>query len=313
MESTEKKKKRIQLSDIVSYLFGTIFLVVGLATIISGDYLSGLILLFAFIITVKPIMSFLEDKFNFSMSGAAKIFVVFCFVMGAAIALPESSQIEENDKEIASAPSEPVSTQETTSSTGSISVTGVNYKCGSWSDEQYPLIRLFGESYVPLCPSNERVWSARVDKLAKLVLDLPSEGETYLLRAGETLDLGNGYCLETKQIDVPGQMVWFEFTKDGVYVDDEIIKCGNSSDSTWSVNLDDIQGVSNIVVFRIHVNKIAEGAVDNIVELDGLWLIDYENTKTLKIGDKFGEFTLKEITNGVDESNPGYLVFESDN
>lgn len=313
MDSLEQKKKRIQLSDIVCYLFGTIFFVVGLATIIDGDYLSGLILLFAFIITVKPIMSFLEDKFNFSMSGAARIFVVICFVVGAVIALPEASLIEENDKEIASAPSAPVSTQATASSTGSISIAGVNYKCGSWSDEQYPLIRLFGESYVPLCPSNEKIWSARVDKLAKLVIDLPDDGEKYALRTGETLDLGEGYCLEPKQIDVAGQMVWFEFTKDGVYIDDEIIECGNSSDGTWSVNLDDIQGVSNVVVFKVHVSKIAEGAGDSAVQLDGLWLIDYENAKTLKIGDKFGEFTLKEITNGVDESNPGYLVFESDN
>ena len=137
------------------------------------------------------------------------------------------------------------------------------------------------------------------------------DGEKYSLRPGETLDLGQGYCLEVKEVDVDGQMIWLGFTKDGEYVDDEIIKVGNNNGGTWDVNLDNIQGVSNIVVLRVHVSQVFQGAVDRIAQIDGIWLIDYANVINLKAGDQFGEFTLTEIISGVDESNPGYLVFES--
>jgi S-layer protein (TIGR01567 family) len=231
-------------------------------------------------------------------------------------AIPAEDGVAEEETDLkettASAPSELGSTQTTANSPGYLPIVATNYKCGSWSDDQYPLIRLFGESYVPLYPSNEKIWSAHVDKLAKLVLDLPEEGEKYSLMKGEILDLGQGYGLEAKQIDVANQMVWFEFTKDEEFVADDIIKIG-SGDDTLSVDLNNIQGISSVVVFKVHVSEIFQYESDSVVMIDGLWLIDYTNTKNLKLGDKFGEFTLKEITNGVDESNPGYLVFESDN
>jgi len=36
-------------------------------------------------------------------------------------------------------------------------------------------------------------------------------------------------------------------------------------------------------------------SVDNIVRIDGIWLIDYANARTLKIGDKIGKLTLEKI------------------
>lgn len=64
------------------------------------------------------------------------------------------------------------------------------------------MIDLFGEKYVPLHANGDPIWKSHVDKLAKLVLDLPLEGETYTLKAGEILDLGQGYGLEVKQINI---------------------------------------------------------------------------------------------------------------
>jgi len=180
-----------------------------------------------------------------------------------------------------------------------------NYRCFKWYKEQYPLINIFGENYVPLLSNNSSIWQSHVNMLVKLVLD---SDDKYTLRTGELLDLGEGYAVEAKQVDVDGEKVWLEFTKDGEFVDDAIISA-YTGDSTWTCKLDNIQGVNNVSVLKIHVKEVFHGAVDKIVQIDGIWLIDYANTITLKTGDKIGEFTLSKIVEGVSESNLGGLVF----
>ena len=143
---------------------------------------------------------------------------------------------------------------------------------------QYPVIGFFAEEYIPLNPD-------KADKLAKLILD---SDDKYTIRTGELLDLGEGYAIEAKQVDVDGEKVWLEFTKDGEFVDDEIISV-DTGDNTWDVELDDIQGEDNVVVLRVHVNQVFQGAVDSIAQIEGLWLIDYANAMTIESDDEFGE------------------------
>ena len=66
-----------------------------------------------------------------------------------------------------------------------INAIGTNYEYDGWSNEQYPLIDLFGEEYVSLFFKNGNIWNCRVDKLAKLVLDSDTN---YTLKTGEKLD-----------------------------------------------------------------------------------------------------------------------------
>src|SRR5574344_2141231 len=176
------------------------------------------------------------------------------------------------------------------------------------SGEQYPLIELFGEKYVPLIAKDDPIWKSRINKLAKLVRD---DDEKYAFKAGDMFDLGEGYTLEAKQVDIDGKKVWLEFTRDGKYIGDEIIDVG-TGDSTWDVVLNGIQDEDNVVVFRVHVNQVFQGAVDSIVQIDGLWLIDYANVMTLEVGDEFGEYTITNIVNGINSFNPGSLIFYHD-
>ncbi|MDR7666480.1 S-layer protein domain-containing protein [Methanosarcina sp. Z-7115] len=144
--------------------------------------------------------------------------------------------------------------------------------------DNYSLMGFFADKYIPLKPT-------KADKLAKLVLD---SDDKYTIRTGETLDLGQGYTLEAKQVDVDGEKVWLQFNKDGEFVDDEIIEVGNG-DSTWDVELDDIQDEDDVVVLKVHVNQVFQGAVDSIAQIEGLWLIDYGNAMTIESDDEFGE------------------------
>lgn len=188
-------------------------------------------------------------------------------------------------------------------------VTCTNYECGKWSDEQYPVIDLFGEKNVPLFNASENIWNSHTNKLARLILD---SNETYTLKNDEKLDLDNGYVLEVKQIDIDSEKVWLEFTKDGKYVADQNISVNTGENNkTWDVTLDNVQDENNITIMKVYVNQLFAGVEDNIVRIDGIWLIDYANSTTHNIGDKIGDFTLQKIISGVDEANLGSLIFEN--
>ncbi len=147
--------------------------------------------------------------------------------------------------------------------------------------DQYPIIGFFAQKFIPLNNNS-------ADKLAMLVLD---SNDKYTIRTGETLDLGKGYTLEARQVDVDGEKVWLEFQKDGEFVDDEILSVGtegNTTGNTWDVELDDIEDEDDVVVLRVHVNQVFQGAVDSIAQIEGLWLIDYANAMTIESDDEFG-------------------------
>ncbi|AKB24808.1 hypothetical protein MSMTP_1339 [Methanosarcina sp. MTP4] len=147
--------------------------------------------------------------------------------------------------------------------------------------DRYPVIGFFAQEYVPLKEN-------KADKLSKLVLD---SDEKYTLRTGEILELGENYSIEAKQVDVEGEKVWLEFTRDGEFVDDEIISVagGNTTGRTWDVELDDIEEEDDVVVLRVHVNQVFQGAVDSIAQIEGIWLIDYANAMTIESDDEFGK------------------------
>ncbi|MGB9133076.1 MAG: S-layer protein domain-containing protein, partial [Methanosarcina sp.] len=84
-------------------------------------------------------------------------------------------------------------------------IANVDYEHEEWGN--YSVLGLFAEKYIPL--------KDKPDKLAKLVID---SDDKYTIRTGETLDLGEGYTIEAKQVDVDGEKVWLELSKDGEYV-----------------------------------------------------------------------------------------------
>lgn len=183
------------------------------------------------------------------------------------------------------------------------------YQDAAWTDENgntisnYPLLALFGEPYVPLDSNSP-------DKLVPLLLD---DDDKYTLRTGEIIDLGEGYRLEAKQVDVDGNRVWLEFSKDGEYVDDEnIFISSDSSQSVWQVDVDDVEGENDVIVLRVHVNQVFQGAVDSIAQLEGLWLIDYENATSLENDMEYGEFEVSLLGDSLEFTNPDSIYLEMD-
>jgi S-layer protein (TIGR01567 family) len=143
---------------------------------------------------------------------------------------------------------------------------------------KFPVLGFFAEQYVPI-KNND------ASKLAKLILDSDTK---YTLKTGEKLDLGQGYALEAKQVDVDGEEVWLEFSKDGQYIDDEIVNT-NTGSGNWTAEVDNVLGEDDVPVLKVHVSQVFQGAVDSIAQIDGLWLIDYANAMEIKSDDEFGD------------------------
>ncbi len=161
--------------------------------------------------------------------------------------------------------------------TYSTTVKAVDFKASEFTGT-YPVLGFFADEYVPIKAND-------ASKLAKLVID---SDDKYTLKTGDKLDLGQGYSLQAKQVDVDGKKVWLEFDKDGQYVDDQIVAT-DTGDHVWTSELDKIQGEDNVPVLKVHVNQVFQGAVDSIAQIDGLWLIDYANAMKIESDDEFGK------------------------
>ena len=156
-----------------------------------------------------------------------------------------------------------------------------------WNTDYY-VMGLFGEKYVPLNTLNNAgvVTGFKADKIAELVVD---SDERYLLKTGATLELGSGYTLVVDQIDVDGNKAYMKFMKDGRELNSSIVTTGSAStsDDSWIFDAT-VLNEKNTQVLRVHVKSVFQGTQDSLVEIDALWLMDYQNARELKTDDKFG-------------------------
>ncbi len=147
---------------------------------------------------------------------------------------------------------------------------------------EYPILGLFAEKYIPLTNTTP-------DKLGKLLLD---NDDKYTLRTGSALELPNGYELTPKQIDVDGNKVWMELSKDGEFIEDQVLDLsGDVTSITWVYEADDVAGEDDIEVFRVRVTDVFQGQVDSLAVVEGLWLMDYEDVLEIEDDDEFGKLS----------------------
>ena len=167
----------------------------------------------------------------------------------------------------------------------------VAFKYAAWGN--YSVLRLFEDRFVPLKSSD-------ASKLTKLVVD---SNDKFAIKIGESKDLGQNYSLIAKQVNIDGKKVWLELDKDGQHVADQIITL-NGVDQTWTYKLS-VLGLDDVPVLKVHINQVFQGTADTIVQIDGLWLIDYVNAMTINV-DEFGKL------NDLSISGPSLLISNKD-
>ena len=89
------------------------------------------------------------------------------------------------------------------------------------------------------------------------------------LVVGEQWDLGGGYALEAKDVDLEGDKVWLYLYKDGSKLDDEVINTG-SSNLEYRVYTYTEGGV---LIFSCYVPAVFRGTCSSVVQVKDVFLI----------------------------------------
>ena len=178
---------------------------------------------------------------------------------------------------------------------------------GDFADEDadtdnttFPLIGLFADKYVPTADDD-------AGELVQLILDTDDK---YTLRTGSALELAGGYELTAKQIDVEGDKVWMELSKDGEFVEDEVIDT-TDGEATWDYDVD-VGDQSDVIVFRVLITDVFQGQVDSLAVVEGIWLVDYENILEVESSDEFGELEVDSVSDTISMFNSGTLTLSAD-
>jgi S-layer protein (TIGR01567 family) len=164
-------------------------------------------------------------------------------------------------------------------------------------DTNYYKMGFFAQEYIPV---GETGTIPDPQLLSKLILD---DDEKYTMRVGQTLDLGEGFALTPKQIDVEGDKVWLELTKDGKFLDDDVYDATPGTDTnpdnkSWDYEAD-LAGEDDVVVLRVHVNEVFQGQVDSLAIIEGIWLMSDE-VMEIEDDDEFGELEVIGSTGDAD-------------
>ncbi|MDR0767592.1 MAG: hypothetical protein LBE57_04025 [Methanosarcinales archaeon] len=180
------------------------------------------------------------------------------------------------------------------------SVMATNYTFEAWNTvgqtaNNYNMLPLFGEVFVPFnnVTSAGLIQNQNLTRIAPLVTD---NDDSHLLRTGSTLELGAGYTLVVDQINVDGNQALLRFFNNGREVSSSVVSDSNRGTGNWILT-QNIMGVNNTQVLRVHVDQVFQGTQDSLVEITGVWLMDFANATQLNRSDSFGILELTSISN----------------
>ena len=158
-------------------------------------------------------------------------------------------------------------------------IQNVGYKQSDKWTTQYQKIGFFAEEFVPIKTNAS-------NKLSKLLMD---EKKSRTVRTGQALELGEGYALTAQQIDVNGDKVWLELSKNGVFVADKVISVKNASDvtaKTWTYEAD-LGGETDVTQLKVYIDEVFQGQVDSLAVIKGIWQIS-DSIKEIASDEKVG-------------------------
>ena len=197
---------------------------------------------------------------------------------------------------------------ETTIPSGSLyydtSIVQIPYK-GNFSNENgasacnndsYPLMGLFGLSYVPLKDDSPEF-------ITKLLVD---DNSKYILPENSTLQMPNGHMLVVKSVNDSSRNVHFELFKDDSFVVDKTLNV-SSGPVTWDFRTS-VGSLQDVLVFRILVTDVYQENAEKKVSVEGLWLADYPDAMEIGLTDEFGEFEVYSIDSSTISMGNPYAI-----
>jgi len=146
-------------------------------------------------------------------------------------------------------------------------------------DAGYYIEGWMGQRYVAI--------DGRADGLCEPLVEF-EYGDKKTLATGEAWDMGGGFLLEAKQIDLEGNKVWFCLSKNGRELDSEVVSAGGVYTYTA-----DIGGEYDVPVFSCYVDAIFRET--NTTTIKYVFLID-DAVLEINIGDEFGVMEVRAVS-----------------
>jgi len=113
----------------------------------------------------------------------------------------------------------------------------------------------------------DRIWQVS-DRDPTSILNNSSQEMT--LTSGNSLKLEEGYELAIRSIDIDGNKVYLELSKDGLVVDSRVIIPPNNADGSFYYTKD-FEGEKSVKIIAVHLKNALRGADRNLATVDRIW------------------------------------------
>lgn len=90
-EENVNQGNKITLSIVISWLFGLLFLIIGLAFISEKDFISATPIILASLLLIPPVTKWLKDKLNFELSRIERITFVIILLIAFLMLVPDTN------------------------------------------------------------------------------------------------------------------------------------------------------------------------------------------------------------------------------
>ncbi len=159
-------------------------------------------------------------------------------------------------------------------------------------------------------PENQVLYSESTDENVlsdeQLLQILVDDDEEMTVTSGTPLKLENGYELAIRSIDIDGNKVYLELTKDGASVDSKVISPSadnaNMADKTYYYKKD-VGDSKDVVLIAVHFKNAFRGADQDLATIDGEWQLSDTPTE-VKDDTEYDKMT-------ITSSTPTQVVMEN--
>jgi S-layer protein (TIGR01567 family) len=136
-------------------------------------------------------------------------------------------------------------------------------------------------------------------QLQKILIDDDTEKT---VTSGTPMKLEEGYELAIKSIDIDGNKVYIELTKDGSLIDSKVISPSKDgatmADKTYYYMNPQVGDQKKLITIAAHFKNAFRGADQNMATVDGLWQISGEATE-VKADTQYDKMTITSVDVGA--------------
>jgi S-layer protein (TIGR01567 family) len=139
------------------------------------------------------------------------------------------------------------------------------------------------------------------EQLEKVLIDDDTEKT---VTSGTPLKLEEGYELAIKSIDIDGNKVYLELSKDGAVVDSKVVSPSKTdatmADKTYFYKNPIVGDQAKLVTVGVHFKNAFRGSDQNLATIDGIWQISGTPVE-VKADTQYDKMTIRSVdaTNGV--------------